>query len=474
MRIVLRNASWIRTPGGLLENAHVAVADERIERVQATPIEGAADEVIDLEGCLLIPGLISLHHHFFQHVTRAWPGAHCAASEDWLATLYPVWAQMEPRDIAAAARNAAAELLLSGTTTAVDHAFLLGDRGDERLAAQLEAVSALGLRLHLVRSGLPSIGGRVEARLAPSVVTGLVDEDEAWLAQCRADLRRWHDPSPGSMLRLALGPSNVAYEKPALMRALADMAAEHGCGLHAHYHPRAAERALCRSLNGIDPIDYLEQAGWLRGGTWFAHCTELDDAEIERFAARGVGIAHCPRTVLRLGYRLPRLHAWRSRGVKAGIGGDGGASNDAGAFIADVRLALLLHRADGTDASSWLSPEDALDMATSGAAEILRHPELGAIAPGKRADLAAFDLRGVDVAGALADPLAGFLLAASQTRAKLTMVDGRVRVRDGKLVGHDETAIAAETNARSRALNARARRPGPPSRSTARPGPSGS
>lgn len=453
MRIVLRNVRWICTPGGVLENAHVSVADKRIERVQPPPIAGPADETIDLDGCLLVPGLISLHHHFFQHLTRAWPGTHCAASEDWLATLYPVWARMQPQDFAAAARNAAAELLLSGTTTAVDHAFLLGHRGDERLAAQVEAVSELGLRLHLVRSGLPGIGGRVEGRLSSAVVNSLLDPEDAWLAQCQADLRRWHDPSPGSPLRLDLGPSNIAYDKPALMRALAELASEYACGLHTHYHPRAAERDLCRALNGVEPIDYLDNAGWLQARTWLAHCTELDDGEIARLGARGIGIAHCPRTVLRLGYRLPRLQAWRRSKIRTGIGADGAASNDGGAFVADVRLALLLHRAGSSDASGWFSPQDALAMATTQAAAILGRPELGAIAPGMCADLAAFDLRGLDVAGALADPLAGFLLAGSGTRAKLTMVDGRVRVRDGKLVGHDEDAIAAETNARSQALS---------------------
>jgi 8-oxoguanine deaminase len=463
MRIHLRNARWVYAEERVLEHAHVSVADGCIEAVQQAPIGGEADELVDLEGCLLIPGLISLHHHFFQHLTRAYPGAHGAAAEDWLVKLYPVWAEMRPEDIAAAARNAAAELLLSGTTTAVDHAFLLGDRGDERLAAQIEAVQELGLRLHLVRSGLPGIGGRVESRLAAIMgegIQGLIDGEQAWLAQCRADLRRWHDASTGAMLRLDLGPSNIPYDKPALMGACAELAAEHGCGLHAHYHPRPPERDLCRRLNGIAPIEFLEGSGWLRPGTWFAHCTELDDEEIARFAARGVGIAHCPRTVLRLGYRIPRVHDWRRKGVRVGIGNDGAASNDAGAFIGDVRLALLLHRAGGADSIHWLSPQEVLAMATRDAAAILRRPELGSIAPGMRADLAAFDLTGLDCAGGLKDAIAGFLLAGSETRARLTMVDGRIRVKDGQLVHQDEKAIAAETNARSRALSDRVPRSG--------------
>ncbi|MGQ0656307.1 MAG: amidohydrolase family protein [Betaproteobacteria bacterium] len=447
MRTVLRNARWIWTGARLLERAHVSIVDGRIESVQAAPIDAAAELSPDLDGCLLMPGLISLHHHFFQHVTRAWPGLHRAPSEGWLGGMYPVWGRMEAADIAAAARAAAAELLLSGTTTSVDHAFLLRASGDERLAAQIEAVRALGLRQHIVRSGLPSLPARFSA---------LLDAEGPLLEQCRADVSRWHDPARGAMLRLDLGPSNVPYDKPALMRALADLAAEHGCGLHVHFHPRRAERELSRRLSGAEPIDFLDAAGWLRPGTWFAHCTELDDRDIARMAERGVGIAHCPRTVLRLGYRVPALHRWRASGVRVAFGADGGASNDAGAFLADVRLALLLHRA-GTAGNAdpqrdWLEPADALAMATREAAAILRRPELGSLEAGACADLAAFDLRGVDVAGALNDPLAGFLLAGSATRAKLTMVNGVVRVLDGKLVGADEHAIAAECNERSRAL----------------------
>ena len=455
MRIVLRNARWVHTGHELIEHAYVVVSEGRIETVSQARVHG--DEEIDLSGCLLAPGLISLHHHFFQHVTRAWPGAHRAGSEDWLVRLYPAWAHMTADDVAAAARNAAAELLLSGTTTAVDHAFRLPG---EALAAQIEAVTQLGLRLHLVRSGLPGLGQRVESRLSPVALHALIDDEKAWLAQCRADLRRWHDASSGAMLRLDLGPSNVPYDKPGLMRACAELAGEYDCGLHAHYHPRPAERDQCRRLHGVEPLELLEQAGWLRAGTWFAHCTELDDAEIERFAASGVGIAHCPRTVLRLGYRIPRLHEWRRAGVRVGIGADGGASNDGGAFIADVRLALLLNRANNPDAATWLAPEDAMAMATREAAAILRRPELGAIVPGMRADLAAFDVSGLDCAGSLRDPLAGLLLAGTGSRAYMTMVNGRLCVRDGRLVTGDEGKIAAETNARNAALSDRVLRSG--------------
>ncbi len=467
MRIVLRNASWICTCDDArpwLDGGHVSVRDGRIELVQDSPIDLPAEQVMDLAGCLLLPGLVNVHHHFFQSLTRALPSVHRAPSEDWLVSLYPIWAEMNPQDVATATRNAAAELLLSGCTTSADHAFNLGAAGDERISAQIGAAQALGIRLHLVRSCLPTIGGKVEERLKGIMqerLGKLIDAPDTLLAQCRDDIARWHDPAPAAMLRLALGPSNVTYSQPQLMRGLADLAAEYGCGLHAHLHPRQGERAMSLRETGKSPLDLLEHTGWLRPGTWFAHCTELEEAEIARFAAAGVGVAHCPRTVIRLGYRMPLLHRMRAAGVRVAFGVDGAASNDSGALIADIRLGLLLHRVGGADsmvpAHDWLSPMDAIRMATREAALMLGRPELGAIIPGMRADLAAFDLGGPDCAGGLDDPLGGFLLAGSNTRARMTMVEGRVVVSDGQLLTGDEREIAADTNARSRDLLKRAR-----------------
>ncbi len=467
MRIILRNASWVCTCDEArpwITRGHVSVKDGVIEAVQDSPIELPADDTIDLDGCLLTPGLVNTHHHFFQTLTRAIPRAHRAASEDWLVNLYPLWSMMTPQDIAAATRNTVAELLLSGTTTSADHAFNLGARGDERIRAQVEAAQSLGIRLHLARACLPTVGGRVETRLSAIMgnrLQAMIDSDTHLLEQCRADVEAFHDPRPESMLRLALGPSNVTYTRPALMREFADLAEELGCGLHAHLHPRAAERALSLRETGLAPVEFLEHSGWMRPGTWFAHCTELDENDIARFADSGVGVAHCPRTILRLGYRMTPLHQMRRAGVRVAFGVDGGASNDAGAFLSDVRLGMLLHRAGSPDdmdtERDWLSPMDTMRMATREAALLLGRPELGAITPGLRADLAAFDLRGLDCAGALDDPLGGFFFAGSNPRAQLTMVEGRIVVRDGRLLTGDERGIAAATNEHSRKLLERAR-----------------
>ena len=469
MRTVLANAEVVWTGDRTApcpRPAHVSVVDGVIEHVQAAPIvatpDAPIDRRIDLRGCLLIPGLINLHHHFFQSVTRAWPGLHTAGSPVWLTGLYTVWARMTDDDCTVAARNAMAELLLSGATTSVDHAFLLGTASDARLAAEAAAAHTLGLRLHLVRSGLPTIGGRVEAGvravLGDAGFASLVDEPDALLAACERDVANWHDPGEGAMLRIDLGPSNVPYEAPTLLEGLADLARRAGCGLHMHFHPRVTERALCARLHGLQPVELLERSEWLTPRTSLVHCTELDDNDIDAFAAHGVGVVHCPRTVVRLGYAMPRIARLRARGVTIGVGADGAASNDAGNFLGDLRLAGLLHRvgaSDGDPAREWLAPDDVLHMATTDAARLLGRADIGRIAPGLRADLAAFDLQGIDLAGGVEDPIGGFLLAGSAPRAQLTMVDGRVVVRDGALVDADEAAIAAATRDASRRLRRR-------------------
>ncbi|MDB5598488.1 MAG: hypothetical protein JWN71_532 [Xanthobacteraceae bacterium] len=464
--VLLKNAPWIYTSNPadpLIKNGHVVVQSGRIAQIGRgdAPVIAGADE-IDCSGCIVLPGFINLHHHFFQALTRALPGAHRAASSEWLVRHYPVWSEINADDLAAAVRNAAAELVLSGATTSADHAFILGGAGSQLPEAEVTAAAEIGLRLHLVRACLPNIGGDVEVRLRKLMgerLDALITPESGLVAQCRADVERWHDASHGSMLRMALGPSNLPYTKPQLLSDFAKIADETGCGLHAHYHPRQAERAQCRTLLGCEPIDFLERSGWLRPGAWFAHCTELDDGEIERFAATATGVAHCPRTVLRLGYHVPRIARMRASGTPVGVGVDGAASNDGGAFISDLRLALLLHRCreqhplEGEQ--TWLTPEDALRMATSDAAAILGRDDIGSLRVGMCADLTAFNLSGVEYAGSLNDPLGGFLLAGVSARAATTIINGRVVVRDGTLATANEQALARATNAASMALLAR-------------------
>jgi len=188
---------------------------------------------------------------------------------------------------------------------------------------------------------------------------------------------------------------------------------------------------------------------------WFAHGIYFNDAEVARLAATGTGVAHCPSSNMRLGSGIPRLPQLLRAGVPVGLGVDGSSSNDSSDMLGEVRQALLLARAGfGPDA---LTAADALGLATRGGAALLgRGLELGTIEPGKAADLALFDVSGLDRAGALADPLAALVFTGISHRAQTVLVNGRVVVRDGRLAGIDEDEVARRAHEASFRLYRRA------------------
>ncbi len=456
-RIALRHITRLY-PGPAHEpsipDALLLLAGNRIVHVgceaDGLPASWTADPApvreIDCTGCVVTPGLVNTHHHFFQHLTRAVPAAMSAPPLEWLFVSYPLWAELDPAMLYAAARAASAELLLSGCTTAADCAYLLPQDDGELAAALMQAVEETGIRFHFHRGCMPTLEGDLEERLAAVMggrVGTLMDHDEAVL--CRRlehVIDRYHDDGPLSMARVALGPTGVTYTRPALMTRLADMAQECGCGLHTHFHPRPDEDAKAAP---DAPIQFLERSGWLRPGTWLGHGTRLQPSDIATLVRTGTGVAHCPRTIVRLGFGIAPIGSFRKAGLKLGLGVDGAASNDQGNLLNDLRLATLLHRV-AEPPELWLTPEAALEIATVGGAAALDRPEIGRLAPGMAADIAAFRVDGLDCAGAVADPLGALLFAGTETRAWLTIVNGVIRVVERQLVGLDEARIAADLN----------------------------
>ena len=450
--LLLHHISWLHTVDDedrVLRNAYVAVQDGRVVDIGTGVPDWDADTSIDLEGCIVVPGLVNTHDHFFQTITRAVPAAHRTDSLQWLGALYPLWAHLDGAGLRAATRGAAAELLLTGATTSVDFSYLLPEPGMAEL--QVDAVRELGLRYTLVRGSLPLLEGDLGTRLRSvlgSRLDAITDDPDEVLAQSEKDLAL-HDPAPGSLTRLALGPTGVTYDNPAFMRDVAELAARHGAGLHTHLHPRPAETERARIAGFDDPIDLLDQSGWMREGTWLAHGTELSEADVTRMAAAGVGLAHCPSCVTRLGYSVAPLVELRDAGARVGVGVDGAASNDGSSMLAELRLAWRLHRVGGRRGqlppSRWLTFPEVLRMATAEGAAMIGRDDVGQLVPGMMADLAAFRLDDrIDHAGALHDPLAALLMGGTSSRATLTVVGGEPLVRDGELVGVDERALVEE------------------------------
>ena len=378
----------------------------------------------DLHGAVVTPALINTHHHLFQTLTRA--RAQEADLFTWLKELYPVWARLDAEAQYAAARTGLAELALSGCGTVFDHHYVFPRGEDGLIEAELEAAQELGVRLVASRGSMDL--GESDGGLPPD---SLVEELDAVLA----DTERLARVYPGQIAAAPCSPFSVTGR---LMEESAALARRLELKLHTHLAETVEEDAYCQALYGCRPVEYLEQLGWLAGDVWCAHCVHLDDADVRRFGETGTGVAHCPTSNLRLGAGLAPVRALLDSGVRVGIGVDGSASNERSDLFFDVKQALLVAR--GRDGPAALTARDALRLATRGSAKVLGRDDLGAIEPGRCADLAVWRTDGLELGGA-EDVLAGLVLSAPH-RVDRLIVGGEDVVRDGALVRASEQEIA--------------------------------
>jgi len=415
-----------------LQGGYVLVEGNRIVDVgeDATGIE--ADEVFRGRGKLLLPGFVNTHHHLYQSLFRNVPGASEAKLFDWLVFLYERWKGLGEEAMRVASTVACGELLLSGATTTTDHCYLYPRDGGNVLVADIEGARAAGIRFHPCRGSMSL--SKKDGGLPPDSVVQTEDEI---LADCQRMIERYHDPEPLAMLRIALAPCSPFSVTFDLMRESVKLAEETGVLLHTHLAETRDEEAYCLRRSGMRPVDLMEELGWLRDDVWYAHLVVLDDADIAKLSAAKVGLAHCPSSNMILGSGIARVTEMKNTGIVIGLGVDGSASNDTSNMIREIRQAMLLQRVHyGADA---LTAREALRMATIGGAEVLhREDEIGSIEAGKAADLIAFDLDDIALAGAHADPVAAIVHCAVD-RVDFAMVNGQWRVRDGRLV--DESIL---------------------------------
>jgi len=257
----------------------------------------------------------------------------------------------------------------------------------------------------------------------------VVQSEEEILADSERVIRKYHDPGRGSMLRIGLAPCSPFSVSPELMRASAEMARRHGLRLHTHLAETRDEEAYCLRHLGRRPLDFLSDCGWLGADTWLAHGIYFNRREVARLGRARTGIAHCPTSNMRLGSGAAPAMALRRAGCPVGLGVDGSASNDSSHMLAEARQALLLNRlAHGAAA---LSVPEALRMATADGAACLGRDDIGSLEPGKRADIALFDLREAGYSGA-GDAVSALLLCAPAGVHTL-VVEGRVVVEDREL-----------------------------------------
>jgi 8-oxoguanine deaminase len=450
--LLVRNATWMATfddASREIEQGGLFARDGMIEQVgTSADLPSTADEILDLSGHVLLPGLINTHHHFYQTLTRAVPAAQDANLFNWLKTLYPIWSNLQPEDIRVSSIIALAELALSGCTTASDHHYVFPNGC--RLEDQIEAGREIGMRLHASRGSMSL--GESDGGLPPDE---LVEDEQFILDDSQRLIENYDDPQPGAMTRIVLAPCSPFSVTGELMKASAAMAREYGVHLHTHLCETEDEEAFCLEHFGYRPVGYMESLEWVGSDVWFAHSVHVNQEEIALYARTGCGVAHCPSSNMRLASGIAPALEMLTRGVNIGLGVDGSASNDGSHILGETRMAMLLSRlgagvrgasSSSEEAPSLMTARQALWMATRGGAAVLGREDIGSLGPGKCCDFTAMDLNRLEFSGAQSDPLAALVFCAP-VKASYTVVGGDFVVREGELRTVDLPILIERHNA---------------------------
>ncbi|UTW47974.1 8-oxoguanine deaminase [Bacterioplanoides sp. SCSIO 12839] len=414
----------------------IVINGDRIIELVAKGQQPQSDihQTFDAREHVLLPGLINTHHHFYQTLTRACPPALNKKLFPWLQTLYPIWARLIPEAHSTAAEMAMVELMLSGCTTAADHHYLFPQGLENAIDQQAEVALKLGMRATLTRGSMTL--SQKDGGLPPETV---VQTEQQILDDSERLVKRWHQQDEKSLVEIALAPCSPFSVTQDIMKASAVLAEKYKVGLHTHLAETEDENNFCLKMFGLRPLDYLESVGWLNERTWLAHGIHFNDDEIRRLGTAKAGICHCPSSNMVLASGICRVNELKAAGSPVGLGVDGSASNDHSNLMQEIRQALLIQRLRyQADEFTHL---DALALATSGSAAVLRRPDIGELAVGKKADLALFKLDESRFSGAH-DPLAALVLCGA-SKADAVMINGEWKVKNKEWLAGDLNELMA-------------------------------
>jgi len=418
--IHIRNASAVLTSaeGELLRDCDVLIKGTQIIEVgkNLIPSHESDVEVIDASGMVVTPGLVNTHHHFYQTFTRNLPMAQDAELFDWLVYLYDIWKYMDADTIWWSTALATAELLKTGCTTSTDHHYLYPEGlGGDLMALQFDAAALTGIRFSPTRGSMSR--SRKDGGLPPD---STVQEESLILKDSERVIKEFHDSDPWAMRKVALAPCSPFSVSEDLMKQSAAMARQYGVRLHTHLAETKDENDFCLEMYKRRPLKLMEDCDF----------------------------------IMRLGSGICRVREMIDRGINVALAVDGSASNDTSDMLGEVRQAMLLQRV--TKGAAALSSREAWKMATENGANLLGFGKIGRVEPGWAADLALFNVNDIPYVGSLSDPAAALIFSGYNHKTSYTIVNGRVVVADGRLVGIDEEELTVKATDAVNALYRRA------------------
>jgi cytosine/adenosine deaminase-related metal-dependent hydrolase len=453
--ILLKNALLLYTgaeeiPGGdvLIDGGSVKWVgkDLAAEIAKGGGAPGGEVETIDCSDMVILPGLVNAHHHFYQTLQRCVRDIQDAPLFGWLKRLYQVWKNLDDDAVYWSTMVACGELLKTGCTTSTDNLYVFPrGRSSRFIDLEIEAAARIGMRFQPTRGSMSR--GERDGGLPPDEV---VQSEEEILEDSERLIAKYHDPKPGAMVRIALGPCSPFSVSERLLEETQHLARKRGVLLHTHLAETEDETAFCLEKHGVRPLDLMDRCGWLGGDVWYAHGIHFTDAELMKLRATETGICHCPTSNMRLASGRARVPQMLRMGIRVGLGVDGSASNDTSDMLGELRNCFLVQRLGGGPGA--ITAREAIEMATAGGADLLGRTDIGAIKPGLAADIIGINVHEISRAGALHDYLASLVLCGASHVVDMTIVNGKVVVRGGRLVTADEAEIVARANKAARRM----------------------
>ena len=415
----------------------VSIQDGRIAAI-GLELPGPHARIVDARGGYILPGFVQTHLHLCQTLFRGY--ADDLPLMDWLATrVWPMEAAHTPATLAAAARLATTELLLSGTTAALTMETV------HDTDAIFEAVAASGLRATIGKCMMDS------SAQAPS---RLQERTQASIEESLALHRRW-DGAASGRLHAAFAPRFAVACSRELLEGVADLSHGHRALVHTHASKSREELAIVNRISwGMANIEYLASLNLASPRLCAAHCVWVDEREQGLLADHDVKVMHCPGSNLKLGSGFAPVAEMRARGITVSLGADGAACNNRLDMFEEMRLAAVIQSVRRQPGA--LTARDVLWMATrAGARTLGLDAEIGSIEPGKRADIIVVDRDGPHLAPG-ADPYSTLVYAARGSDVRTTMVDDEILVDDFAPLRVDRLDVVAHAREAARALAARA------------------
>ena len=396
-----------------------------------------ADETVDGSHFWCYPGLVNTHHHLYQVFSRNLPQVQDLELFDWLRALYEIWQGLDGEVIRLSTLTGCGELLKHGCTTVFDHHYVFPAGAGDLMGAQFAAAEDLGVRFHASRGSMDL--SKKDGGLPPDSVVQTVDEIMRDSARC---VETYHDAEFGSMRRVALAPCSPFSVSADLLRQSAILARQYGVRLHTHLAETKDEERFTLEKVGMRPLEYMASLGWTGPDVWYAHGIHFNDEELRELGRTGTGVAHCPISNMKLSSGVARIPEMLKLGVPVGLAVDGSASNDGSSLMEELRMAYLLHRLHSSKAAP--SGYDVLKMATRGSARLLGRTDIGSLEAGKCADFFLVDSRRLELVGAEYDPAAALGTVGLRGAVDMTVVNGKIVVREGQLTTIDEGRVAAD------------------------------